>query len=114
MLPMADHQLLLVQCACPSQACAEALARDVLQQRLAGCVQIMPAMTSMYYWEQKLCQETECLQVIKSIAQHWPALEARLRAQHPYEVPEIIAIKAAAVSRPYQRWLQQVLDRRQP
>lgn len=105
-----QDQALLVLCTCPDQPCAEELSKVLLQQQLAACVQIMPALMSMFFWEQKLCQESEHLLVIKTLAKHWPALEQYLREQHPYEVPEIIALQAAAVSQPYQQWLQQTVQ----
>ncbi len=103
------NQALLMLCTCPDQACAERLASELLQQRLAACVQIVPGLTSVFFWAQNLCQETEHLLVIKTLTRHWQVLELKLRQQHPYEVPEIIALQADAVSQPYQRWLQQTL-----
>lgn len=110
MKPNETKQALLVLCSCPDQACAERLACELLQQQLAACVQIVPGLKSMFFWEQNLCQESEHLLVIKTLAEHWQALEAMLRQQHPYEVPEIIALQADAVSQPYQQWLQQTLS----
>jgi len=105
-----QDRALLVLSTCPDQACAERLASDLLQHELAACVQIVPGLTSMFMWQQKLCHETEHLLVIKTMAKHWQLLEQQLRIQHPYEVPEIIAIEAEAVSLPYHQWLQQSLQ----
>ncbi len=104
-----NEQMLLVLSSCPDQDCAERLATLLLQQQLAACVQILPGLTSMYVWEQKLCQESECLLVIKTVTANWIRLEVTLRQQHPYDVAEIVAIEANAVSQPYQQWLLQTM-----
>ncbi len=84
---------------------AEAIARAVVEQRLAACVQILGPMVSTYWWKGKIETAQEWLCLIKSHAGVYPALEAAIKAVHPYENPEIIATPIVAGSRAYLSWL---------
>jgi len=84
---------------------AETLAEKLVKSRLAACVQILPAMTSVYYWEDKVQKETEHLLLIKSLWKNWDELRDFITRNHSYKVPEIVAIDAAKVSSAYLIWL---------
>ena len=83
---------------------ARRLADGLLDQRLAACVQTL-AIQSAYRWKGAVQREPEQLLLIKTRAALYPAVEAYLRAHHPYEVPEIVRVPIAAGSPDYLRWL---------
>ncbi|MGQ0541976.1 MAG: divalent-cation tolerance protein CutA [Blastocatellia bacterium] len=91
---------------------AEGLAEKIVEARLAACVQILPKMTSVYFWEGKMHKEGEHLLLIKTLPEKWDELERFIRANHSYSVPEIVAIDAANVSESYLEWMKDVLGER--
>ena len=93
----------------PSEEEALKLADAMIRERLAGCVQILPKMTSVYLWEGNVQKEAENLLLIKTDAEKWPQLEAFLVKGHPYDVPEIVAVESEKVSEPYRAWLEAAL-----
>jgi len=95
---------LLVFCTCPDDATAERLARELVQQRLAACVSRGPVQ-SVYRWEGAVESAAEVQLVCKTTRAAWPALERALRALHPYELPEILAVEAAAGLAGYLDWI---------
>jgi len=86
---------------------AVAIARAAVEQRLAACVQVVGPVTSTYWWKGKIETAQEWLCLIKSRSDAYPALEAAIKAVHPYENPEIVATPIAAGSREYLRWLDE-------
>ena len=102
--------MLIVFTTVPNAAEAESLAEAIVQARLAACVQIMPQMLSVYEWEGKLEKEPEILLIIKTAPHRYDELEAFIKANHSYSVPEITAIDAARGSAEYLCWMIDVLD----
>src|SRR5688572_22384145 len=100
-------QLLVVLSTFPDAAAARAAAEALVSESLAACVNLVPGVESLYRWEGKLENSQEALAVIKTTAERYPALEARLRELHPYEVPEIVALRAASVADSYLKWICQ-------
>ena len=94
-----------VLCSAPSAEVAEAIARGLVEARLAACVQIVPGLVSIYRWKGAVERDAEVLLVAKTRRDLFPALEARVRALHPYEVPEIVALPIVDGSAPYLAWL---------
>ncbi len=82
----------LVLSTCPEGEVAEALSRFLVEERLAACVNVLPALTSVYPWQGAIEIGKETLLLIKTEKSLYPRLETRLRERHPYELPEIIAI----------------------
>jgi periplasmic divalent cation tolerance protein len=95
----------------PDKAEAEKLAGSIIEEKLAACVQILPQMTSVYFWDGKVKNEPEHLLLIKTLEERFDELSEFIRANHSYEVPEIVAIEAENVSEAYLNWLSKyVLD----
>ena len=90
----------------PVGADAAALARTLVDERLAACVNLLPVMQSIYRWQGTVLQEDERQLVIKTWRDRLPALEDRLKSLHPYEVPELLVLEAAGGSSAYLEWLQ--------
>jgi periplasmic divalent cation tolerance protein len=97
--------LILILTTMPDDDRADALARTLVEERLAACVNVHAPMTSTYRWQGRLEVERERQVVIKTTRARLAALEARLRALHPYELPEFVVIDAAG-SEAYARWVQ--------
>ncbi|HEY6454601.1 MAG TPA: divalent-cation tolerance protein CutA [Steroidobacteraceae bacterium] len=106
----ADHPAVLVLCTCPDESVALDIARVLVKEGLAACVNRLPALTSIYVWEGRLREQSEQLLVIKTIPARYEALEMRLKALHPYEIPEIIAIPVVTGSSQYLAWLTAATD----
>ena len=85
------------------RAGAGELARSLVERRIAACVNQIEA-TSVYSWEGAVEADAEVLLLIKTTAERLPELEAVLAAEHPYDVPELIALEPAAVGRAYLAW----------
>jgi periplasmic divalent cation tolerance protein len=101
----ADHPAILVLCSCPDDSVAIDIARELVTQGLAACVNRLSPVRSIYRWAGRVCEESEQLLVIKTTPARYEALEMRLKALHPYETPEIIAIPVVAASSAYLAWL---------
>jgi periplasmic divalent cation tolerance protein len=97
---------ILVLTACPDEATAARIARDLVESGTAACVSRVPGVYSTYRWEGRLQDEPEVLLIIKTLATRFEALEMRLKSLHPYEVPEIIALPVVSGSPEYLAWLR--------
>jgi len=95
--------MLLVLTNLPDRAAAERLADSLIEKRLAACVNILAPCRSVYRWKDAVQHDEEHPVLIKSTTGSYPALEAAIRAGHPYELPEIIAV-------PIERGLPAYLD----
>ena len=84
---------------------AEALAKGLVAARLAACVNVVPGVVSHYRWRGKPCRDAECLLLVKTSRAKLPALKRWITAQHPYSVPELIALPVADGSKAYLDWL---------
>ncbi len=84
---------------------AAELARTLVGERLAACVNLVPGVRSIYTWKGELCDDAEVLCVIKTRRDRVDALRARLPALHPYDVPELIVLEIVAGHTPYLEWI---------
>lgn len=96
---------LMVYCTCPDRERAERIAAALVDERLAACVNILPGVTSVYRWEDGRQTDAELLLIVKTRGEAYPALEARIRELHPYEVAEVIALPIARGSAAYLEWI---------
>lgn len=98
------YQHIVVQTSCPDGEVAERLATALVEARLVACAQAAP-IRSVYRWNGAVHRESECLLILKTRADRYAAVEARIRALHPYELPEIIAVPVLEGSSAYLSWL---------
>jgi periplasmic divalent cation tolerance protein len=96
---------IVVLCTVPADFDALGLASELVERSLAACVQIGPGVTSVYRWQGALEQSEEKILLIKSRSELFGALENAIKARHPYEVPEIVALEVSAGHAPYLDWL---------
>ncbi|WP_305805282.1 divalent-cation tolerance protein CutA [Stenotrophomonas sp. YIM B06876] len=96
----------LVFCTCPDIDSAHALASLLVERRLAACVNLLPAMQSVYRWEGRVEQASEVQLLIKTTAARLDALSALIRREHPYDLPEILAISPSAGLPDYLDWIR--------
>lgn len=89
----------------PDLATARRIGRLLVEEGLAACINLLPGLESIYRWQGKVEEAEEILGVLKTTTDDYQALEQRLAALHPYEVPEIVALEPAAVSARYAEWL---------
>jgi periplasmic divalent cation tolerance protein len=102
------HQLIL--CTCPDRDTADKIARLLVTGQLAACVNILPGILSVYTWQGQVESAQEHLLLIKSSKDRYQALEAAIRDNHPYDVPEIIAVPVEAGLPEYLHWIDSCLS----
>jgi periplasmic divalent cation tolerance protein len=102
---METAQTLLILTNLPDEASAHRLAARLVDDRLAACVSIMAPCTSVYRWQGAVEEAREIPLLIKSTAERYPALETAIRANHPYELPEIVAVPVAHGLPEYLDWV---------
>ena len=101
------EEVLTVFTTWPDLETARAAARALVEERLAACGNIVPGVESVYRWEGKVETGAEVLVIFKTVLASYPAFETRLRALHPYEVPEVIAVQVTAGLPAYLRWVEE-------
>ena len=84
---------------------AERIGRTLVEERLAACAQILGPITSFYWWQDRLESAVEWYCHLKTTAEQYSALEARLRALHSYDVPEIVAVPIERCGADYTAWV---------
>jgi periplasmic divalent cation tolerance protein len=98
-----ETDILAVTTTVASRADGERLARELVQHRLAACVQLEEGLTSFYRWQGELCADAEVRLVIKTLPEARDALLAFIGEHHPYEVPQFLAVRMSA-SEAYAAW----------
>jgi periplasmic divalent cation tolerance protein len=100
-------QAVLVLTTIAADADGAALARTLVEEQLAACVNLLPAMTSVYRWKGQVEQDREQQVIIKTTTDRLAALETRLRELHAYELPEFLVVSAAGGSDAYLAWVRE-------
>jgi periplasmic divalent cation tolerance protein len=101
-----EHDILTITTTVGSLADAQGLARTLVEQRLAACVQLEERLSSIYRWQGKVCEEPEVRLVIKTTLELRPAIEIFFAQHHPYELPQLIAATEQA-SAGYAQWVRE-------
>ena len=101
--------MLVVLTTAPNTGEAEILAKKIIGEKLAACVQVLPPMKSFYFWEGAVQTESEHLLLIKTLPEKYDELEKFIQANHSYDVPEIVSLAAENVSLKYLSWIKDYL-----
>lgn len=88
---------------------APTLSRALVTEGLVACVNITEKIRSIYAWDGKICEDSESLLFMKTIAGKFDALQTRIKELHSYDTPEIVAIPAEAVAADYAQWVREVV-----
>ncbi len=99
-------QFCVVLVTCRNSAEAEKIGKELVEKRLAACVNVMPEIKSLFFWNKKLNEENEALLLVKTNRVLFSKLSASVKRHHSYEVPEIIALPIAAGEKHYLSWVR--------
>jgi len=100
------ERVIVALSSCPDEATARRLAEAFVSERLATCVNRVTGMASTYIWDGALRDDPEILLIIKTTAARLNALEARLQALHPYELPELLVLPVQGGNERYLEWVR--------
>lgn len=101
-----EDEVRVVLVTAPDAESAGRLARALVDERLAACVNLVPGVRSIYRWQGRVTEDEELLLVIKTRAGRAAALAARVRDLHPYAVPEVLELAAVGGSEAYLEWVR--------
>ena len=99
----------IIFCTCPDLKTASGLAHTLIKDKSAACVNILPGLTSIYPWQNKIETAQEHLLIIKTRADQYQTVETLINTLHPYELPEIIAVPVERGLPDYLQWIDSCL-----
>lgn len=102
---MASTDFIVVLITAPSMADASRIARALVEERFAACVNLLPECRSIYRWEEDVVEESEAMMVVKTAREMFPALAKRVTEIHPYAVPEVVGLPLVEVAERYRLFL---------
>jgi periplasmic divalent cation tolerance protein len=102
---MSTTDFLVVLITAPSAADARRIARVLVEERLAACVNILPGCKSVYRWQEDVVEEGEAMMIAKTGREFFPQLAKRVTEIHPYAVPEVVGLPVTKVTEPYRRFI---------
>jgi periplasmic divalent cation tolerance protein len=103
-------RIVITTTASPEEAAS--IGRTLVEEHLVACATILPAVQSIYRWQDQVESATETLLLLKTAPEQLPTLEARLRELHSYDTPEFLVVAVESGSQPYLEWLQASLKTR--
>lgn len=106
---MSNH--LIIFCTCPNEQTASSIAEKLIGDNLAACVNILPGLTSVYRWQDRIETEQESLLMIKTRRDAYPLAERCIQEAHPYELPEIVAVSLGHALPEYLKWIDSCLSK---
>jgi periplasmic divalent cation tolerance protein len=102
---MAPSDYIVVLITAPTMADAQRIARALVEERFAACVNLVPECRSVYRWEDRVVEESEAMMVVKTARDLFPALAKRVADIHPYAVPEVVGLPLVEVVERYRLFL---------
>ena len=103
-------EMLLAFTTFASEEDAARVVRALIEERLIACGNLLPGARSLYRWQGRIEDQREVVVLMKTRKQDWTALLSRLHELHPYETPELIAVRIAAGAPRYLAWLEAALE----
>ncbi len=104
-----EHIVVFVTC--PDREVGRKIAKSLVENKLAACVNVIDGLSSVYYWQGKIEEDNEVLLIIKTQEENYEKLEKFIKENHPYTVPEIIAMPVIKGSQDYLNWIDETLSR---
>ena len=101
-----SSKLLVVVTSLPNMEAAKGLARKLVEENLAACVQMQDGMLSVYRWEHRICEEQEILLSAKTTEAKWLEISAFIKNAHPYDLPEVLAFSPEQYEEHYGKWVE--------
>lgn len=98
---------IIIYCTCPNIETADRISRLIIRNHMAACVNQIKGVTSIYEWEGKIEQENEVLLIIKTTEKRFEAIKQLVSEEHPYELPELIAVPVTQGLPDYLEWITQ-------
>jgi periplasmic divalent cation tolerance protein len=92
----------------PSRETAMEIGKAILNEKLCACANIIPGVTSLYWWQDKIQEDSEMLMIIKTREDLFESLKNKIVELHPYEVPEVVAMPIINGNEPYLKWIKNV------
>ena len=102
------QKYLVVTITTPTVEVGQKIARILVGKELAACVNIVPGISSIYTWKAEICEDQEVLLIVKTRSDLFDSLSAAVAKEHPYDVPEIIAMPVVAGAASYLHWIDEV------
>jgi periplasmic divalent cation tolerance protein len=101
-----NADIVLILTTVPTAEAGETIARALVEERLAACVNVLAPMTSTYHWRGTVARDEERQLIIKTVRHVVPAVQARVAALHTYEVPELLVVPVAGGGASYLEWVR--------
>ena len=98
---------IMIYCTCPDIETADRISRQLIRQHMAACVNQVTGVTSIYEWEGKIQQSNEVMIIIKSTEKRFDSIKKLVSEEHPYELPELIAVPITQGLPDYLEWINQ-------
>ena len=98
-------KVIIIQISFPESYDCHDICEEIINRKLAACIQQTSSIKSYYTWDNNLCIDNEYLLLLKTSANHFESIETIISNHHPYEVPEIISIDISNMSKQYSDWL---------
>ena len=105
-----DTNFCIAYCTVPNREVAEQIAKAIIHEALAACVNIIPGITAFYQWKGQLTEGSELLLMIKTHKKRLPLLEKKIIELHPYEFPEFITTSIIQGNQTYLDWVAEVVE----
>jgi len=99
-------EIVVVFNTCPNIEVATKIAHKIIGEKAAACVNLLPGITSIYEWKEQIEETQEVLLMIKTQKKHYELLERLIISEHPYELPEIVAVPISDALSPYVAWIK--------
>ncbi len=100
----------LIYTPCPTFEVAKTLGRSLIEKKMAACVNILPGVTSLYYWDNSVVTDSEVILLIKTSSTQVKTVEAELLAHHPYETPAVLVLNIENVNEGFLSWVKGQLN----
>ena len=104
-MPYSTDNMRIVLISVPSEETASHIARILVEQKLAACVNIVPGLKSVYRWEGEITEDNELLLIVKTSFARYAELEKRVVELHPYDTPEVVCVNITAGFEKYLSWV---------